>query len=316
MTRSSSQQTLSSAERSSTTTQQFACSGERQHKYVVISPVRDEEELIGRTIESVVQQSLRPSQWIIVDDGSRDGTGAVIDEYARRYPWITVVHRPDRGFREPGTGVIGAFYSGYEAVDVSDWEFIVKLDGDLTLRPDYFQKCLAEFAEDPSLGIGGGVVGHIYDGAMFIEPNPSFHVRGATKIYRRACWEAIGGLLKAPGWDTVDELKANMLGWTTRSFSHLSVLQARPTGAMNGIWRNAVKNGRANYITGYHPVFMVLKCLGRARRRPYVISGVGLMYGYVQAFLTNIPRVPDQDLIRYTRKQQLRKLLLLDSIWQ
>lgn len=267
-------------------------------------------------MESVIRQEIIPSQWVIVDDGSRDNTGSVIEERARDYPWITLVRRPDRGFREPGTGVIDAFYSGYQHLQVPDWEFIVKLDGDLILSPEYFKSCLAEFRCDPTLGIGGGAVGHIQDGAMFIEPNPSFHVRGATKIYRRDCWDAIGGLLKAPGWDSVDELKANMLGWTTRSFSHLPVLQARPTGATNGIWGNAVKNGRANYITGYHPLFMTLKCLGRARRKPYVISGVGLMYGYLQGYFRKLPRVPDRALIRYTRKQQLRRLLLLDSIWQ
>lgn len=314
MTPSSSQQTLIAAALRASG-QQLPRAAEKP-KYVVISPVRDEADLIGRTIDSVIRQEAVPSQWIIVDDGSRDNTASVIEERAQDYPWITFVRRPDRGFREPGTGVIDAFYSGYQHLRVSDWEFIVKLDGDLTLSPEYFKNCLAEFRGDPSLGIGGGAVGHMQDGAMFIEPNPSFHVRGATKIYRRDCWNAIGGLLKAPGWDTVDELKANMLGWTTRSFAHLPVLQARPTGATNGIWGNAVKNGRANYITGYHPLFMTLKCLGRARRKPYFIGGVGLMYGYLQGCFTRLPRVPDQALIRYTRKQQLRRLLLLDSIWQ
>lgn len=288
----------------------------QEQKYVVISPVRDEGDLIGRTIESMLRQSVLPSQWIIVNDGSRDNTGAVVDEYARKYPWITVVHRRDRGFREPGTGVVDAFYSGYPLVRVPDWKFIVKLDGDLIPDPEYFKNCLAEFRDNPTLGIGGGTVGHMLDGAMYIERTPVFHVRGATKIYRRECWEAIGGLIKAPGWDTVDELKANMLGWKTRSFHHLPLLQARPTGATNGIWGNSVKNGRANYITGYHPLFMLLKCLDRARKKPYVVSGVGMLYGYVQAYFTNVPRVRDEALIRYTRAQQVRKLFLRDSIWQ
>jgi poly-beta-1,6-N-acetyl-D-glucosamine synthase len=296
--------------------QRIAKSGGSRPKYVVISPVRDEGELIARTIESVARQSVVPTQWIIVNDGSKDNTGAVIDQYARKHSWITAVHRADRGFRQPGTGVIDAFYTGYEFIEVPDWEFIVKLDGDLILGEDYFKNCLAEFRENPKLGIGGGAVGHMVNGAMYIERTPSFHVRGATKIYRRDCWDAIGGLLKAPGWDTIDELKANMLGWSTRSFQHLPLLQARPTGATNGIWGNSVKNGRANYITGYHPLFMLLKCLGRARKKPYVVAGLGMMYGYMHGYFTNVPRVEDEALIRYTREQQLRKLLLRDSIWQ
>jgi glycosyltransferase involved in cell wall biosynthesis len=286
-----------------------------QPKYVVISPVRDEGHLIETTILSIASQTVRPIQWILVDDGSKDNTGAVIDEYARKYPWITAVHRPDRGFREPGTGVINAFYDGYQFVQQSDWDFIVKLDGDLSLKPDYFENCFAEFGRDPKLGIGGGVVGHMEDAKLQIEDNPLFHVRGATKIYRRECWEMIGGLIQAPGWDTIDELKANMLGWTTRSFLNVTLVQLRPTGATNGVWGNWVKNGRANYMTGYHPLFIFLKSLNRTRKHPYLITGAALLYGYVSGYFSRIPQVEDQDLIRYIRKQQLRKLTFRDSIW-
>ncbi len=289
---------------------------ETQPSYVIISPVRDEGHLLEETIQSMLGQTLPPSQWVLVDDGSTDDTGSIVDKYARTCPWITAVHRPDRGHRAPGTGVIDAFYDGFEKLKVAGWEFIVKLDGDLVLPPDYFENCLGEFRADPKLGIGGGVIGHLDRGAMRIEGSPLFHVRGATKIYRRECWEAIGGLLKAPGWDTVDELKANMLGWATRSFTTFPILQKRPTGATNSAWGNWVKNGRANYIAGYHPLFMLVKCLKRAAQRPYVIGGVALLFGYVHGSWKRLPRVPDAALIRYTRKQQLRKLLLRNSIWQ
>jgi poly-beta-1,6-N-acetyl-D-glucosamine synthase len=284
-------------------------------KYVVISPVRDEGHLLEQMIVSMVGQTLRPEQWVIVDDGSNDNTGVIIDEYANRYCWITAAHRSDRGFRAPGSGVIEAFYGGCEFLKTSDWEFIVKLDGDLALPADYFEKCLAEFRADPRLGIGGGVVGHSDAHGMRIEENPLFHVRGATKIYRRDCWEAIGGLLKAPGWDTVDELKANMLGWTTRSFLHIPVLQKRPTGATNSTWGNWVKNGRANYVAGYHPLFMFLKCLRRSQYKPYMLTGLALLYGYLSGYASRMPQVEDKALIRYVRKQQMQRLLNRDSIW-
>lgn len=290
--------------------------GQPQTKYVIITPVRNEEKQIEQTILSVLQQTVLPSQWILVNDGSQDRTGQIIDEYARRYSWITPVHRSDRGFRQPGTGVVTAFYDGYRSLTVLDWNYVVKLDGDLVLEPDYFEKCFHEFSSDPQLGIGGGLIGHLVNGTTRIERSPLFHVRGATKIYRRGCWEAIGGLLHAPGWDTVDELKANMLGWRTRTFPHILLMQTRPTGARNTIWGNAVKNGRANYVSGYHPLFMFLKCVGRARQKPYVIGGAALLYGYLEGFFQRIPRVQDPELIRYTRKQQLQRLLLRESIWQ
>jgi poly-beta-1,6-N-acetyl-D-glucosamine synthase len=284
--------------------------------YTIISPVRNEGHLIEETIQSVIRQTIPPSQWVLVDDGSTDDTATIIDEYATRYPWITAIHRPDRGFRAPGTGVIDAFCDGYKSLKVLDWEFIVKLDGDLDLAPDYFQNCLAEFRADRKLGIGGGVVGHLNGGKMRMEDdNPLFHVRGATKIYRRDCWEAIGGLLKAPGWDTVDEVKANMLGWTTRSFLHIPVLQKRPTGATNSTWGNWVKNGRANYVAGYHPLFMFLKCVRRSQYKPYMLTGLALLYGYLSGYVSRTPQVEDKALIRYVRKQQMQRLLNRDSIW-
>jgi glycosyltransferase involved in cell wall biosynthesis len=285
-------------------------------RYVVITPVRNEAAHLEENIASVMRQTVRPAEWVLVDDGSTDATGTIVDLRAARHAWITALHRRDRGFRQAGTGVIEAFYDGYRALRTHDWEYLVKLDGDLTLGPDYFERCFEEFGIDPQLGIGGGIVYHIEDDKLKIEKNPCFHVRGATKIYRRACWDALGGLITSPGWDTLDEVKANFLGWKTRSFPELRVLHRRPTGAADGTWRNAVKNGLANYVSAYHPLFMLLKCLKRAVKKPYVVESLGLCYGFVSGYIRRAPRVADPALIQYIRKQQLRRLLLLESIWK
>jgi len=174
---------------------------QHSEKYVVISPVRDEEAYLRFTIESMLAQTIRPAEWIIVNDGSTDGTAAIIDEYAAQHSWIRAVHRGNRGFRKAGGGVVEAFNDGYRALNTDDWQFVVKLDGDLTFEPDYFEKCLNNFHRDARLGIGGGVICYIENGTKRIEFCPEFHVRGATKIYRRECWDAIGGFWPAPGWD-------------------------------------------------------------------------------------------------------------------
>jgi biofilm PGA synthesis N-glycosyltransferase PgaC len=286
-------------------------------RYVIITPARDEEAYIEQTILSVIRQTIRPVRWIIVDDGSRDQTGAIIDSYAAAYPWIKPLHRSNRGFRQAGGGVVNTFYEGYEQIDSSNWDFIVKLDADLSFAPDYFERCFLEFAMDPRLGIGGGGIYHEQkDGALTLEPNPKFHVRGATKIYKRECWEKLGGLLRAPGWDTVDEVKANMLGWTTRSFPLLEVSHQRFTGTADGAWKDCVKNGRANYIAGYHPIFMLFKCMRRLVARPYLFGALGLFWGFLSGYFVRIPQVKDRDLINYTRNQQMRRLLLQGSIWK
>jgi glycosyltransferase involved in cell wall biosynthesis len=285
-------------------------------RYVIVSPVRDEQLNLERTIQSVAQQSMLPAQWIIVNDGSTDRTGEILEAAAKTHSWLSVMHRPDRGSREPGSGVIAAFSEGYGRIRCADWAFLVKLDGDLVLPPDYFERCLDEFRRDPKLGIGGGTLYHFDHATEVVEPQPRFHVRGATKIYRRECWEAIGGLLKAPGWDTLDEVKAQMLGWSTRSFPEPRVLHLRPTGAADGSWRDSVKNGRANYVSGYHPIFMLLKCMKRVLEKPYGVVAAGLLYGFVTGYLKRIQRVNDPALVRYIRSQQVRRLLMSDSIWK
>jgi poly-beta-1,6-N-acetyl-D-glucosamine synthase len=285
-------------------------------KYVIITPVRDEEAYLRFTIESVIQQSVRPAEWVIVNDGSTDNTGNIIDEFARQFPWIQAVHRSNRGFRKSGSGVVEAFNDGYRALRRQDWDFIVKLDGDLSFGSDYFARCFEYFERDPKLGIAGGSIYHIIDGQKYLEQCPVFHVRGATKIYRRPCWDAIGGFWPAPGWDTMDEVKANMLGWTTQSFGDLELIHHRYTGSADGLWGGHVKNGRANYICGYHPLFMFGKCVRRLIHRPYIIGSIGLMYGFLTGYLKRIPQVNEPETIAYLRRQQLGRLSGKETIWR
>jgi glycosyltransferase involved in cell wall biosynthesis len=287
-----------------------------KEKYVIITPARDEESYIENTIKSVIHQTIRPIEWVIVNDGSTDKTGLIIDKYAKQYQWIHTRHRENRGFRKAGGGVIETFYDGYNVLKSKDWNYIVKLDGDLSFDKDYFEKCFLEFNNNPKLGIGGGIIFNLKDSALKEEKNPVFHVRGATKIYKRECWNAIGGLMKAPGWDTLDEVKANMMGYKTQSFAELKLIHHRITGSADGTWQNCVKNGRGSYISGYHPIFMMFKCLKRAFHEPDLIASVGLFYGFISGYFQKIPQVNDDKLIQYLRKQQLRRLLLMKSIWQ
>ena len=284
-------------------------------KYVVITPARDEAQNIRHTLDCMLRQTELPSEWIIVNDGSTDDTGSIIDGYAARHSWIRGVHRRNRGFRKPGGGVVEAFNEGYQTLQTPDWEFIVKFDGDLSFEPDYFERSFRNFVDNPKLGIGGGTICYIVDGAKEFEEVPAFHVRGATKIYRRSCWEAIGGFWPAPGWDTMDEIKANSLGWDTMSFKDLHLVHHRPTGEADGFWSGLVKYGRANYICGYHPLFMLGKIVRRLTVKPPVVGALALMYGYVTGYLKRIPQVDDPVAIAYLRRQQLNRLAGRASIW-
>jgi poly-beta-1,6-N-acetyl-D-glucosamine synthase len=288
---------------------------EMHSNYVVITPVRDEQEHIKGTLESMLKQTVLPQQWVIVDDGSTDATPNIIRQYAERHAWITPVFRANRGYRKSGGGVVDAFYDGYQAIRSGDWEYLVKFDGDLIFENNYFQTCLERLDSDSKLGIAGGIICYESDGEISIEHAPLFHVRGATKIYRRECWQAIGGLLAIPGWDTFDEIKANSLGWRTTSFQDLQLVHQRGTGAADGQCASFVKYGRANYICGYHPLFMLAKCVLRIVRRPYVLGAACILYGYVGSFLARVSRVPDSSAIAYIRRQQMNRLLGRESIW-
>jgi biofilm PGA synthesis N-glycosyltransferase PgaC len=285
-------------------------------KYVIVTPVRDEETYLPFTIQSIAKQTVLPVEWVIVNDGSKDRTGEIIEEASIEYPWIHPVHRSDRGYRKWGAGIIEAFYDGFNALECQDWEFMCKLDGDLSFDPGYFAGTFKKFEENPRIGIGGGVLYHYENGKRVLERTPTFHVRGGVKIFRRECWNAIDGLWVGPGSDTIDEVKANMLGWTTMSFADLQMTHHRPTGASWGRWGGIAKNGTISYVAGYHPLYMLAKSLASALHPPFVLAPVALMYGYVTAYLRGVPQVNDPELIKYLQRQQLARLFGQDTIWK
>lgn len=286
------------------------------NNYVAITPVKDEEKYIELTIRSMIGQTLRPNEWIIVDDGSVDGTAEIVESYVCEHPWMKLIKGGDQGLRAPGLRHIKAFYRGFHALEFTDWQFLVKLDGDLSFQNDYFEKCLAHFSESPKLGITGGMIINVVGDKLIPEKEPLWHVRGATKVYSRQCWDAIGGIALSPSYDTLDEVKANMLGYQTRSYPELQILHHRYTGKAYGGWGSAVKNGLCDYISGYHPIFMLLKCFKRVFQPPYIVGAAGLLSGYISGYLLRKDQAPDKELIAYVRQQQVRRLTFRESIWR
>lgn len=292
------------------------------YRYIVITPARNEAEYLPDTIRSMTSQTMVPLEWVIVNDGSSDETAGIIDAAAAKYPWITAIHvltkdqTSVRGDRAIDAKEIIAFHKGFHRSTFAEsWDFVVKLDADVGFSADYFERCLQEFTRDPMLGVGGGSVVNKIPGGFERESHPVFHVRGATKIYRRDCWEAMGGISTAQGWDTLDEVKANQLGWQTRTFPDIEILHYRPTGAANGAWKNGVKNGMWSYQIGYHPLYLLLRSARQLFRRPYLTGSVALVTGYCLAALTGNART-DSDLARYVRQQQWNRIAGKPSIWR
>lgn len=282
-------------------------------KYVVISPVRNEAQFIEQTIQAMINQTVKPSEWIMVNDGSTDETGDIVARYAAHYSWIRLVNRQDRGHRQRGPGVVDAFYEGFGQITHTDYDVVVKLDGDLSFEPNYFEELLKQFAANPRLGIASGQVYH-RDGAEWFTEKPLIPcTHGQTKLYRRECFEAMGGIPRSLGWDGIDDWKARMLGWQTVSFEYLKVLHYRPMGAATGSLKSRIEQGQGAYFMGYHPLYIIARGIRRMADRPYVAGGLLMIWGYVAAWLTDQERMTDHELIRYLRRTQLK--LLTSYMW-
>jgi glycosyltransferase involved in cell wall biosynthesis len=272
-------------------------------RYVLITPVKDESRHIELTLRSVTAQTCPPALWVIVDDGSSDGTAEIAERYAARHSYIRVQRTPNAGARNLGSAEILAFYRGLETVRGVDYDFIVKLDGDLEFEPDYFERLLAKFAADPKLGIASGVyLEQDADGSWRVVGMPAYHAFGASKVMRRRCFEDIGGFALTPGWDTADEVRAWSFGWTTSHFRELEVRHHKPEGSASGLLKISRMHGLIHYVTGGDPLFFIFKAVHRARLKPYVLGSLALTYGYIQAVVTRRPRlVTDEQAAAYRR---------------
>jgi glycosyltransferase involved in cell wall biosynthesis len=283
-------------------------------RYVLISPCRDEAAYARRTLESVARQSLAPDLWVIVDDGSSDGTPAILAEYAARLPYIQVVRRERRAERSVGPGVVDAFYDGYRAVDGRGYDYLAKLDLDLELPPRYFEALIERMEADPRLGTASGkpYFVHPRTGKLVSEKCGDETSVGMTKFYRRECFEEIGGFVRGVMWDGIDCHRCRMLGWRARSWdeAELRFLHLRPMGASQGsIWRGRARHGRGQYFMGTGLVYMLASSFYRMTRPPLVTGGLAMLWGYAAAMCMRAPRYEDPEFRRFLRRYQRDCLL-------
>ena len=278
-------------------------------EYIIVSTARDEEKFIQFTLDAVIAQSIKPAEYVIVNDGSKDKTGEIIRQYSKLYPWIHTVDLEDRGYYQYGTGIIQAFYAGLEKIRSKNYEVVVKLDCDLSFDKFYFENLLRELTDNPELGI---VSGQTYckgkNNKLIWEDAPIDHTVGPSKIYRRECFEEINGLIAVLGWDHIDEVAARMKGWRTKSYPAFKLLHHRTMGSRLGKLRGHMRHGRADYITGYHPAYFFAKTVYRLFSRPFVIGSVASLWGFAVPYMLKEKRIVDRSFIKYYRQEQLRKL--------
>jgi len=280
--------------------------------YVLITPAKNEELHIRKTLETVTRQTYLPGLWVIVSDGSSDRTDELVTEFSRRHEFIRLVRLENRGDREFSSQAFAAT-AGYQAIRHAKFDLAGFLDADISLAPNYYAELITGFEANPKLGVAGGVIVEDRNGRWKMRYGDSAdYVAGAIQMFRRQCYEEIGGFipLRWGGHDTVANAMAGKNGWEVRAFSHLHARHHRPTGtAGTTVHRSRFRQGMHDHFMGYHPLFELVKCVRRIIEPPYVTGSIFRFCGYIwPRFNRANPGVP-ADVVCYLRREQIWRLL-------
>ena len=283
-------------------------------RYALITPCRDEAAYAQRTLDSVTAQTVPPALWVIVDDGSTDGTPQILAEYAKRHDYIRVVHRDDRGQRSVGPGVIESFYTGYGTINPAEFEFLGKLDLDVELPPRYFEMLMQRMADEPRIGTCSGkpYFNDPATGKLVSEKCGDEMSVGMTKFYRTTCFSQIGGFVREVMWDGIDCHRCRMLGWIACSWDEpdLRFVHLRPMGSSDrGLWTGRARHGAGQHFMGASAVYMTASGLYRMTRPPLLIGGLAMLCGYFRSMLRREPSYEDVAFRRFLRRYQWSCLL-------
>ena len=283
-------------------------------QYVIITAARNEAAFIELTIQSMLKQTAHHFRWVIVSDGSTDGTDEIVRKHAAKHEWIHLVRMPERTERHFG-GKAVCFNAGYEQIKGLSLDIIGNLDADLSFEGDVMAFLLEKFANNPKLGVAG---------VPFTEGNGTYdfrfssveHVSGACQMFRRECFEAIGGYvpIKGGGIDLVAVVTARMKGWETRSFPERACFHHRKMGTgMNRGFKLPFKWGQSDYRLGGHPVWELFRCLYQMKNKPFILGGLICLTGYYYALMAGHQKSVTDEFARFRGQEQMNRLR---SFWR
>jgi len=282
--------------------------------YIIITPAKDEERYIEYTLSSVCRQTLKPRQWVIVNDGSNDKTVDIVVSYMKKYQWIKLINNNSRNEkRAEGGKIVRAFYKGYSSIEDHSYDFIVKLDADLTLPENYFQEIANAFQTNPQIGICGGRL--FFEEFNKYVPRSGYnnYVSGPFKAYSKACFKDIGGILPVLGWDGLDLVTAMYKGWIVRVLP-LKVIAYRATAKDYPNTKLNFLKGRAVYRMGSDFPLLLIRSLFRMRQKPYIVAGLSYFWGYMYSFLLSDEKYVDNDLQKFINKFHYKRILRVFKI--
>lgn len=291
------------------------CPEGKSAQYALITSAYNEEQFISRALDAVISQNVKPVCWTIVSDGSTDGTDDVVKAYSDDYDFIRFL-RVDNANRRGVIRKVNALRLAYENMRDIDFDFVGNLDADVSIDSTYFERLLLYFAEDPLLGVSGGMVYEKSSGEFKSRfSNRDSSVAHAAQLVRRDCYEAIGGYLplKYGGEDWCAEVTARMLGWRAHAFTDLRVMHHRATGAADLMLRHCFKQGRMDYSMGSHPAFELLKCVRRIPEHPFLFGAMARLLGFCTSSIRQEPKLVSQEFVSFLRNEQIERLKCLFS---
>lgn len=278
-------------------------------KYIIITPAKDEEKYIEYTLKSVCAQTQKPKQWIIVNDGSTDRTAEIVEKYTKEYSWIKLINNNAiNEDRAEGSKIVRVFYVGYNSLINHDYDFIVKLDADLTLLKNYFEVIANEFQKNEKIGMCGGYCSIRRNGVLIKEKSAKYHLRGAIKAYRKECFEDIGGITPILGWDGLDEMTAMYKGWTVKILD-ISVELHRDTCILYNPYLLYYKRGVAFHRLGSSIVLLFIRSLVRIKNKPYFIGSFLMIVGYFVSLCKRNKKYVDKELAKFINRFHYKRII-------
>jgi glycosyltransferase involved in cell wall biosynthesis len=275
-------------------------------EYVLLTAAYNEEGFIGSTIQSIVEQTHVPRQWVIVSDASTDRTDEIIRDYAATYKFIRF-HRMCDPHKRNFAAKVNAINAGYALIKSLDFGFIGNVDADITFEADYYERLIDKFKNDDRLGLAGGFIHERSKGEFVARRHNSLSsVPHAVQMLRRQCFDSIGGYCPLPygGEDWLAEILARKKGWTVASFPDLPVRHYRTTATAEGTLRGTYRLGKLDYSLGSDPTFEVLKCAARLNGRPYLFGAITRLAGFVRLWISREPLSVSEDVAKFIRAEQ------------
>ena len=282
-----------------------------QDAYVLITPAFNEVHRLPQTIESVLNQTVRPLRWILISDGSNDGTDGIMKSWEARVDLISYIRRekdPDvSGFKSK----VAAIQEAYTNLHAISFEYVGILDADITLTPTYYEQVITKFKRNPLLGISGGFIFEQHKERFESRPaNTTRSVAGGIQLFRRYCYESIGGHQSMPhgGEDWLCEIMARKKGWEVISFRDIVAFHHNPSGAKRGALKDAIRQGKMDYSVGSHPLFELIKCVRRLQDSPFGLRALLRLLGFTCSAIKGARKDVSVEVVDYLRREQMHRL--------